>query len=153
MDELRAVLPIAQPVLRDLNPALRSLQRAAKTGLPMMQQFDPTLERTNTKLIPWLEKRDSGTKLKNAWAIGPFFNALADSSKTFDVNGHVQNFQTLNTQPDAFGFLPCHFTLFDKAQPEQEQAACKAIGDAIQQIFGGPTGKRGTAAASGRAKK
>jgi ABC-type transporter Mla subunit MlaD len=152
MNQLKAVLPIAQPVLRDINPALRSLQRAANTGLPLMQKFDPTLQRTNDKLIPWLDKRDSGTKLKNAWAIGPFFNALADSSKTFDVNGHVQNFQTLNTSADALGFLPCHFTLFDKVQPEQEQAACKAIGDGIQAILGGPTGQRSAKAAT-RGKK
>jgi ABC-type transporter Mla subunit MlaD len=141
MVQLRRVLPVAVPFLRDIDPALRDLSRAARSGQPVLEDLNPALDRTNADIVPWLGKRDDETKLKNAWAIGPFFATLASSSETFDSGGHVQNFQTLNG-PGALGSATCQTSFFDRNPPENEDEACRAVVGALNQVLGGPAGAR-----------
>jgi virulence factor Mce-like protein len=94
MDELARLVPSALPFLRDIDPAVRSLRRAAKVGVPLMDDLNPTLVRTAKQINPFLNARNKDTKLKNAWAIGPFFASIGSTSSEFDELGHVQNFQT-----------------------------------------------------------
>jgi ABC-type transporter Mla subunit MlaD len=93
MHAIAGLVPVALPAFRDLGPALIDLQRAGAAGVPMMRAFAPTLDRTSTEIVPFLDRRTATTKLKNYEAIGPFFGAIASSAATFDAGGYMQRFQ------------------------------------------------------------
>jgi hypothetical protein len=65
-----------------------------------MRALQPTLERTATEIVPFLDKRSGTTHLRNYEAIGPFFAAIASSAATFDSGGFMQRFQPGNRNPD-----------------------------------------------------
>jgi virulence factor Mce-like protein len=109
---LSALTPKALPALRDLRPALTDLAAASRQGTPTFAALLPTLQRLQDQIIPFLDKTDPGTKLKNYEAIGPFFGGLASSSQQFDANGHVQRFMP-GQGLDSVGALPCSLSIGD----------------------------------------
>ncbi|WP_205696486.1 MlaD family protein [Conexibacter sp. SYSU D00693] len=136
--EVNRLTPTALPSLRDLRPALADLQGAAEQGTPFLRDLQPTLERLRDQIIPFLDKRDSTTNLRNVEAIGPFFSVLADSSKQFDGYGHVQRFQAGQGER-SLGFLPCNTGLFDPENPQQAIFCKEAITAANRLLRGGKT--------------
>lgn len=119
--QLTKLTPLAVPALRDLQPALRSLRGASMDGSPFFQDLQPTLQRLQDKILPWADKRDNTTNLRNAEAIGPFFSVLSSSSAQYDAYGHMQRFQAGQGERSA-GFLPCKTGFFD---PENKDQAIK----------------------------
>jgi virulence factor Mce-like protein len=93
MQDVAAIVPSAVPALRDLAPALRSLRTLGRTGVPLMAELTPTMTRTDTQIVPFLNERSSTTKLRNYEAIGPFFAAVDSSASTLDAGGFMQRFQ------------------------------------------------------------
>lgn len=83
-----AVLRQVRPLVRDAGPAFDSLHRAGASGTPLMKGLDPTLNRLDSELLPYLRKRDNETHLKLYETIGPFWSALAMSAAEFDSEGH-----------------------------------------------------------------
>jgi virulence factor Mce-like protein len=121
-DALRTLTPKALPALRDLRPALTNLDSASRQGAPLFTALAPTLARLQDEILPFLEKTDSNTKLKNYQAIGPFFAGLASISQQFDANGHMNRFMP-GQGFDSVGALPCSLNIGD---PEAAQLVkCK----------------------------
>jgi virulence factor Mce-like protein len=146
---LRTLTPKALPALKDLQPALASLRSASNQGSPLFKALDPTLARVNNEIVPFLDKTDSNTKLKNYEAIGPFFGALASSSSQFDANGHMQRFMP-GQGIDSLGMLPCSITLFDPESDGQLLKCKQAISLLPQVLFGTPRKASGRKALTGR---
>ncbi|MCW2958223.1 MAG: Virulence factor Mce family protein [Solirubrobacterales bacterium] len=119
---LSALTPKALPALRDLRPALTDLAAASRQGTPTFAALQPTLKRLQDEILPFLDKTDANTKLKNYEAIGPFFAGLASISQQFDANGHVNRFMP-GQGFDSVGALPCSLSVGD---PEAAQLVkCK----------------------------
>ncbi len=142
--QVSRLTPTALPTLRDLRPALASLRTAGEQGSPFVRDLGPTLVRLRDEILPFLDKRDGTTDLRNVEAIGPFFSVLSDSSAQFDANGHMQRFQAGQGER-SLGALPCQTSFFD---PEDDQLVrCQAALKAMQALARG--GARDGGAASG----
>jgi virulence factor Mce-like protein len=130
MRTLRAFVPDATPFLRDIDPAVRSVSAAAYDGVPLMQRLNPTLDRTRNEINPFLDKRDDETNLKNSWAIGPFFGAVGSSGAgPYDINGHVQNFATVNAFGNEIASQDC-------ARFGANAAACRTLTTTLGKLLG-----------------
>jgi virulence factor Mce-like protein len=136
MNELARLVPTALPFLRDIDPAVRSLRRAAKVGVPLMQDLNPTLVRTAKQINPFLNARNADTKLRNSWAIGPFFASIGSASSEFDELGHVQNFQT---QPSIRSSLAvgceAHLAKQKLLLTKTNEEICKGLVSGLQEAF------------------
>ena len=86
--QTEAVLRGATPLLRAAGPTFDALKGASDTGVPLMNGFDPTLNRLLAQIIPYLNQRDSGTKLLNYQMIGPFWSDLASAAGEYDSVGY-----------------------------------------------------------------
>lgn len=141
---LRAVstlTPKALPALRDLRPALSNLRTASAQGAPLFTGLAPTLARLQDEIVPFLDKTNSTTKLKNYESIGPFFSTLASSSSQFDANGHMQRFMP-GQGLDSVGALPCSVTGFDPRSHGQ-LVQCEQALKLLPQIIAGASRKGG----------
>jgi virulence factor Mce-like protein len=99
--QTRALLREIRPLLRAAGPTFDALGGASRSGVPLMAQLDPTLTRLDGELLPYLRKRDSGTRLLNYEAIGPFWAALAMDAGEFDRAGYRIRF-TVPFGPNSF---------------------------------------------------
>jgi ABC-type transporter Mla subunit MlaD len=102
LGELRAVLRNATPLLRDAGPTFDSLRSASKSGVALVQGLNPTVTRLLGQLLPFLDTRDSGTKLKVYESIGPFFSSVSSAASEYDSIGHRIRLEVV---PTATGFL------------------------------------------------
>jgi hypothetical protein len=146
---VRSLTPKALPALRDLRPALSNLRSAAAQGAPLFERLDPTLARLDAEILPFLDQRNSTTRLKNYEAIGPFFSTLASSSAQFDANGHMQRFMP-GQGADSVGALPCSLTVFDPNSQNQLAKCEQAMALLPQIIAGAPRKGGGRQALTGR---
>lgn len=105
--ELRPTLDDARPLLRRLRPTLRALYTTGRLGSPAIRGLTPTFTRLQTRILPWLDKMQPSTQVRNYQSIGPFFAAISSSSSQFDLAGHVQTFQAVAGGGDSASFLPC----------------------------------------------
>lgn len=126
----------ARPLLQDTGPTFRSLRRAANTGVPLIAALNPTVERLNEDLLPFLDKKDPESKLRVVEAIGPFFGAAASAASSFDDDGFFFYFPD---QPDinSLGANPCSvdFTAAEKVQ-------CESVVDVLGRLFPSTRSKR-----------
>lgn len=128
-----SLLPDTVPMLRRLRTALRNVRKLSRSGVPLMNAFMPTLARTQDDINPWLDRQDSRTRLRNAWAIGPFFSTLGSASRTFDADGHHMRFQP-GIGLSSLGENPiCTEAL---ARGKDKQAACEAIVGTLYSALG-----------------
>ena len=86
--QTEAVLRGATPLLTAAGPTFDALKGASDSGVPLMNGFDPTLNRLLAQIIPYLNQRDSGTKLLNYQMIGPFWSDLASAAGEYDSVGY-----------------------------------------------------------------
>jgi len=132
--QLTPVLDDARPLLSDLRPALRQLGGASKQSTQLLRELDPTVQRAKRSLIPWLNRTDAGTKIKNHQAIGPVAATVSSSAQQFDAFGHTQRFDAVRSGPRAAAFLPCHVNF-----PENVNLDCSDLQRVIGGIFGVPS--------------
>jgi hypothetical protein len=92
LEQTRALLRAARPLLRAAGPTLTALKRASASGVPLLSGLDPTVGRLNAELLPYLDRRDSSTRLRNYEAIGPFFSSLDSAAAAFNDAGHALQF-------------------------------------------------------------
>lgn len=88
----RTLLRSARPLLRAAGPTLTSLKGAGRNGVPLIDRLDPTVRRLNAQVLPFLERRDGSTKLRNYEAIGPFFSSLATVAAPLNDAGQLLQF-------------------------------------------------------------
>jgi phospholipid/cholesterol/gamma-HCH transport system substrate-binding protein len=86
--QTEAVLRGATPLLRAAGPTFDALKGASDSGVPLMYGLDPTLNRLLAQIIPYLNQRDSGTKLLNYQMVGPFWSDLASAAGEYDSVGY-----------------------------------------------------------------
>jgi ABC-type transporter Mla subunit MlaD len=102
LDDLHVVLRNAVPLLRAAGPAFDSLRAASGSGVPLLNALDPTVTRLLNQLLPYLNTRDSGTRLKVYESIGPFFSSISSAASQYDSIGHRIR---LLVPPSITGFL------------------------------------------------
>jgi ABC-type transporter Mla subunit MlaD len=127
--QTQAVLREVRPLLRAAGPTFDSLRGASHTGVPLMQGLDPTLTRLLNELLPYLRQTDSGTRLKNYEAIGPFWSTLASAAAEFDSEGHRIRF-TVPLNTNSFVNSPISASMTSactRAGVPGGQAACARI--------------------------
>lgn len=144
--EISRLTPTALPALRDLRPALSDLRGASEQGSPFLRDLGPTLVRMRDEVVPFLDKRDNTTDLRNVEAIGPFFSALSDASAQFDAYGHMQRFQPGQGERSV-GALPCKTGLFDPENKDQLIQCQEGLGAMMKVLRGGRAGGGAVAAA------
>jgi phospholipid/cholesterol/gamma-HCH transport system substrate-binding protein len=117
----------ARPLLRDLSPALRDLGPLSTDNTALIAALQPTIDRLEYELIPFLKRRDDGVKLENYQAIGPLFSLLA--APNYDRNGWFYHFP-IPPSPDSL-MAPCAPTL----TPGQLQR-CRLVNDGLAKVLG-----------------
>ena len=150
--EVTRLTPTALPALRDLRPALADLRTASEQGSPFLRDLAPTLERLRDEIIPFLDKRDGNTKLRNVEAIGPFFSVLGDSSAQFDAYGHMQRFQAGQGERTV-GAIPCKTGFFDPENQDQLVQCQQGMKAMMNVLRGGKAGGGAVEAARRFARK
>lgn len=127
------LLERTRPLLDRLRPAVADLSRAGRSGPPLFAALDPTLDRTRERLVPWLQKHDDETKLRNLESIGPWFSGADAVGSRFDANGFV-----LRMQPGAglgsIDSLPCQSGFGDPSAGVL--ARCDALTETLQRLMG-----------------
>jgi ABC-type transporter Mla subunit MlaD len=144
LGELDAVLHDARPLLSDASPTFAALHQASEEGVPLMEGLDPTLTRLVSKLLPFLNSTDSGTKLKIYESIGPFFSSIDSAASQYDAIGHRIR---LSVVPSLAGFLTTAPTgamtaACDASTVPHAQTLCPSLVGALARGWFDP-GKRG----------
>lgn len=92
LEQTDAVLQEVRPLLLSAGPTFDSLRGASRAGVPLLRGLDPTLRRLDAELLPYLRRRDSGTRLRNYESLGPTFSVLDDVGAEYDSLGHRSRF-------------------------------------------------------------
>lgn len=100
--EANTVLHDANPLLHAAGPTFDALRQASTTGVPLINALDPTVTRMINQLLPFLQSRDSGTKLRVYESIGPFFSSISSAASQYDSIGHRIRLEVV---PSITGFL------------------------------------------------
>jgi ABC-type transporter Mla subunit MlaD len=95
LDRANSVLIEAQPLLHDARPALNNLRAASIAGVPVLTALEPTVNRLNASILPWLGQRDSDTRVINYESIGPTFSVLDEAGAEYDEAGYRLHLSTL----------------------------------------------------------
>jgi virulence factor Mce-like protein len=148
-DELDPLLERADKTFDELDPAVRQLAAAAKTGGPLIDRLEPTVDRSNDSILPHLEEYDTDTKLNNYEAIGPFFAAVGSLGAHFSEGGaHSANFTVGVGEAIVGGGSPCKTALVDPTA--EEKVSCDAFAAVLNQALGiAPSGTTAAKSAGG----
>ena len=112
--------------------------------MPLLNRLDPTVDRLNDELLPFLAERDDSTRLRNYEAIGPFFSALDTVATPLNSAGHLLQFAvllgansviSLNT-PVARSLEPA-MRVCETQLPARAARRCTAAGQVLSTMFGG----------------
>jgi len=128
-----------RPILRDARPTLDALRLASTSGVPLLDELDPTIHRLDTELLPWLAKRDESTRLRNYEAIGPHFSAVGSGSSEFNAFGNIIQFPVMGGPNSIFATsgLPSLTRMCRARVGESREANCPAAARLLQRLFGG----------------
>jgi len=144
LERTEALLRDIRPLLHAAGPTLTALRRASRNGVPLLNGLDPTIRRLQDETLPFLDARDTSTKLKNYEAIGPFFSSLDTVAAPFNDAGHLLQFAvlfapssvlSLSSPPVAAAARRCRAEL-----PERGHGRCNAAAKVVARLFAG--GKR-----------
>jgi len=105
LDESKRMLRASVPLLRPTGPTMSHLAAMGRQGVPLVGALRPTLDRLGGELLPFLDRTDPDTRLKNYEAIGPFFGSLGSVGGEFDADGYMLHFATA-LGPDSV-LVPC----------------------------------------------
>jgi phospholipid/cholesterol/gamma-HCH transport system substrate-binding protein len=140
----RATLSAATPVLSDLKPTLAairpsvtSLAKAAQAGVPVIESLTPTLDRVQTSFLPFLNRRDPETKLKEYQAVGPAVAGVSSAIALGDQYGTLAGFEAGFGENAGAGISPCSTKLLNPTVPLQNRVDCQALVQMLESIFTG----------------
>lgn len=126
------LLTQAVPLLKDLRPTARSLARTSKKLLPLLDHLEPSIDRVNDKILPYLAEKDPGTQQTTTNLIGGFAASWGGGfAGQRDANGGLLRFAL--TAGSAPLYLPCQTYVNnpDKAQVLQ----CESLQTTLNQAF------------------
>ncbi len=95
LNQTRLVLTEAQPLLHNARPTFANLRVASLAGVPVLQSLQPTINRLNTSILPWLSQRDPDTRVINYESIGPTLSVLDKAASEYDTAGYRLHLSTL----------------------------------------------------------
>ena len=123
----RTLLDGAVPLLHALPPALRSLAVASRQGLPLLNGLQPSFDRLQHTILPYLNTIDPESGHTTAEMIGPTVESLGPSSVgQEDQYGHFIRFPaTAGSSPF---YLPCQ-TYFGNPSDHNQLLACSSLQD------------------------
>jgi ABC-type transporter Mla subunit MlaD len=129
LDAAERLLRHARPLLRTAPTVLRNLAAMSRQGVPLVHGLDPTVIRLRDQLLPFLDRTDTETGLRNYQAIGPFFSTLDGGASEFDGSGYFLHFMT-GGAPDSL-LLPC-----DNGLDPTQTSRCNVVNEVLKNIFG-----------------
>ncbi len=132
--QLRGALREARPLLRAARPTFEALARASVTGVPLMNDLEPTFERLDSELIPWLNKKDDSTRMKVYEMIGPFWSALAGAAGEYDDEGYRIRF-TVPPSTNSVGNLPISILERSCRTTGVGDARCKSLANDLGRLW------------------
>ena len=133
--EADAFLRESKPLLRVTGPMFERLRGASRTGVPLIDELDPTLLRLNETLIPWLLERDPDSDRPTYQMIGPTLSVTGAITSEFDNNGYWLRFPAQGDER-SLGSSPCQTFFTDPS--EEEKVRCETLGDILPGLI--PTG-------------
>jgi phospholipid/cholesterol/gamma-HCH transport system substrate-binding protein len=129
----RRLLHTAVPLLHALPPALTSLASTSQRGLPLLDAIQPTLDRLQNVVLPYMNTVDPATQHTTAEMIGPTTEALGpDIAGQMDQNGHFIRFPATGGSSPLY--LPCQ-TYFGNPAAGNKLVACESLSQALSSIL------------------
>lgn len=114
------LLDDARPLLEELPGTVRAVGRVGRHGVPLLNEFEPSLVRFDDRILPYVDERDEETQHTMAEMFGPGAGGLALVAAQLDPNGHYLRFpasagsgsfylpcQTFAGNPDSDKFVEC----------------------------------------------
>jgi ABC-type transporter Mla subunit MlaD len=145
LDKTNSLLTQAQPLLRNARPALTNLGAASVAGVPVLKELEPTLNRLNSSILPWLGQRDPDTRVINYESIGPTFSVLDKAGAEYDSAGYRLHLSTLLGSASLLdeGILTKAKSTFtsqcDRVARAGQRTNCPAVASVLTTgLFGGP---------------
>lgn len=131
----------AQPLLRSLRPAARSLAATARNGNPLIDELVPSLERIDTDILPDLATVSPESKHTTYQMIGPALAGLGGIGSHYDNESTYIRF-TGNGGGRIVDDLPCRAFFTDPGADAFLQ--CQALGSVFKGLIGGaPSARKG----------
>jgi virulence factor Mce-like protein len=126
-----------KPTLAAIRPSVTALAAAAKAGVPVINSLTPTLDRTTSSFLPFLNQTDPETKLKNYEAVGPAVASVDSATAWGDQFGTVANFEAGFGENTLGSISPCSTFLTDPTVPVQNKIDCQALSQLLVSILSG----------------
>jgi hypothetical protein len=117
------------------------MRSAGVAGVPMIAKFDPTVDRMNAEILPWLQSQDPASKRQVYQLIGPFFAAMSSITGQMDHYGHQVRFQAGSGMRGLHGILRCEQLFTDPNA--QEKLVCSDFSSAMAKLFGAAPATKG----------
>lgn len=127
-----ALLADADPLLRKLRPTVHSLERAARAGVPVLDEVAPSLDRLAKDILPGLARVYPEENLPVYKLIGPTIVGLGTLSNFVDQDGELANLTAGLEEPQSAQLLPCTLDFSGT-----NFLVCSTLSDALQSLFGG----------------
>jgi phospholipid/cholesterol/gamma-HCH transport system substrate-binding protein len=135
LTETRRLLADARPLVAALDPAVSSLGRAARRGVPLMDELQPSLTRANDSLLPFLHSKEPKTGVEQHQMVGPTVAAVDSLSGLFDADGHVAHFNPTVGGRVLHDYAPCEVYATDP--DPSRRIACQDFTDFVLSLFTG----------------
>lgn len=129
----------ARPLVVDLRPAVSDLAAASRSGVPLIRGLNPTVDRVQSELLPWLYSTDPRSGRRVYELPGPTFAAVDSMGAPYDAMGHMVNFGAGPGLRSLQGFSPCTVYLGDPTA--QRRIVCENIWQVLQSLYGGAAPK------------
>jgi phospholipid/cholesterol/gamma-HCH transport system substrate-binding protein len=144
----RTAVSLATPLLSDLTPTLAAIRpsvnalgRAARAGVPVIASLTPTLSRVQSSFLPFLNKTDPETKLKNYEAVGPAVAGVSSAIALGDQYSTLAGFEAGFGENAVAGISPCSTNLLNPTVPPKDRVDCQALVQMLESIYtGSPPG-------------
>ena len=131
------VLGDLKPTLAAIRPSVNSLAAASQAGVPVINSLTPTLDRTTTSFLTFLNQTDPETKLKNYEAVGPAVAGVSSAIAYGDKYGTLADFEAGFGENTLGSISPCATFLTDPTVPLQEKIDCQALSQLLVSILNG----------------
>jgi hypothetical protein len=132
------LLRAARPTVLSLRPAIAFLAQAAASGNKVISSLEPTLARTRTSFIPYLQQTNPDTKLKNYEAIGPTISSGSSAFSWGDLYGPMANFEPgAGGQGIVGGATPCTTAVLGPNPTPQTALQCQSFVTALETLVTG----------------
>lgn len=144
LDQLAPLLRDARPSFVDLSSATRVLRdRVAHQGTTLVTRLIPFFDGLDTKIIPFLNAKDSDTRMPNYQSIGPTIAHVDAIGTPWDANGHAVQFGPA-PKLDSIQGADCKTSLSDPTV--SKILDCRAVLDVVAKLLG----QRTTSARKGK---